>query len=137
MFTKDGKATEGMDTVIGPSVQVEGNFVGSGNVMVEGQVNGTLKTTGNLTIGSDAKIKADVEAKNIVTSGEIRGNQIIALEKIEMSKTAKIFGNIKTSALSMETGAVVNGKVTMSSSDQSLSEPIGVASDKKEKRNNK
>ncbi len=126
-----------MDTVIGPSVQVEGNFIGNGNVIVEGQVNGTLKTDGNLTIGSQAKIKADVEAKNIFTAGEIRGNQIVASEKIEMTKTAKIHGNIKAANISMESGAIVNGKVSMSSNGQNVTEPDEPVVDKKDKRNNK
>ena len=46
MFTKDEKSKGQTETVIGLSVQVDGNFVGTGDVFVEGVVNGTFKTTG-------------------------------------------------------------------------------------------
>ena len=38
------------ETVIGPSVKVDGDFAGEGNVLVQGVVNGTLKTKGNLRV---------------------------------------------------------------------------------------
>lgn len=101
-----------IETVIGSSVKVEGNFIGEGNVVVEGEVHGTLKTNHNLTIGKNAKVKADVEASNLFISGEIKGNVKIH-EKTEMSNTAKILGNLETKSLSMETGAILNGKCIM------------------------
>ncbi len=101
-----------VETVIGPSVKVEGNFVGQGNIVVEGVVNGMLKTQHNLRIGRDAKIKADVEAANIFVAGEIRGNVKIK-EKTELTSSAKIFGNIETKTLSVAEGAVLQGKCLM------------------------
>ncbi|MFA5107582.1 MAG: polymer-forming cytoskeletal protein [Patescibacteria group bacterium] len=127
MFTKDEKSKGQTETVIGLSVQVDGNFVGTGDVFVEGVVNGTFKTTGDLRVGSEAKIVADVEAKNIYASGEIRGNKIVAQEKIELTKTAKLSGNVAASVISMEAGAIINGKVKMSSEpmlDTPSTEPL-------------
>lgn len=100
------------DTIIGPSVKVEGNFKSDGNVIVEGMVQGSIKTKNNLTIGESAKIKAEVETNNLFLSGEIKGN-VKVLEKAELKSNAKILGNLETKILTVEEGAIINGKCTM------------------------
>ncbi len=114
MFEKETQKTSPRDieTIIGPSVKVEGNFVGTGNVVVEGSVQGMLKTQQNLRIGKDAKVKADIQATNLYVAGEVRGNVKVS-EKTELASTAKIIGNLETKALSVETGALLNGKCQM------------------------
>lgn len=123
MFNREETATSSAETVIGSSVKVEGNFVGSGNVVVEGVVNGTLKTAQELRIGEAAKIKADVEAANAIIAGEIHGNVKVS-GKIELLSTGKVIGNIEASVISVSEGAIINGKVTMlKAGDQSLPSP--------------
>ena len=107
--TNGGKEIE---TVIGPSVKVEGNFRGQGNVIVEGVVHGSLKTDKDLTVGVGAKISANVTAANAKISGEVRGAVKIK-GKLELMETAKIFGDIETETLSVTPGAILNGKCTM------------------------
>ncbi len=101
-----------IETVIGPSVKVEGNFRGQGNVIVEGVVHGSLKTDKDLTVGAGAKISASVTAANAKISGEVRGTVKIK-GKLELTETAKIFGDIETEVLSITPGAILNGKCTM------------------------
>lgn len=117
IFQRDG-ATEGKDieTIIGATVKVDGNFVGSGDVVVEGQVAGTLKTSKSLRVGQGAKIKADIEAANIFVAGEIRGH-VKCSGKIELAPTAKIFGNVETQTIAVAHGAVLHGKVAMAGHD--------------------
>lgn len=113
MFNRDDvERGEGAETIIGPSVKVEGNFVGSGNVVVEGVVNGSIKTTKDLRIGNAAKVKADVEAGNIIIAGEIHGN-VKANGRLELAATGKIFGNVETAMLTVAQGAILNGKCMM------------------------
>ncbi|MDD2807235.1 MAG: polymer-forming cytoskeletal protein [Patescibacteria group bacterium] len=107
MFKKeDGNEVE---TVIGPSVQVEGNFVANGDVIIEGIVSGSIKTEKNLHIGAEAKIFADVYAANAVIAGEVQGN-IKVKDGLELTNTAKIFGDIKAQVLTINAGAVLHGK---------------------------
>jgi len=106
------KTSKEIETIIGPSVKVEGNFFGEGNVVVGGMVNGSLKTNHNLRVEKEAKIKAEVEAANLYLAGEIRGNVKIG-EKTELTSTAKIIGNLETKLLSVEAGAIINGKCLM------------------------
>ena len=103
---KDGDSVE---TVIGPSVHVEGNFVANGDIVIEGLVSGSIKTEKNLRIGKDAKVYAKISAANAIVAGEIQGNVKIK-ESLELTSTAKIFGDIKTRTLTVAPGASINGR---------------------------
>ena len=91
MFNKQdqGVASNEFETVIGPSVKVKGDFNAQGNIIVEGIVEGNLKTAGNLEVGEKAKVTANVEAREAKIGGEIRGNVKIK-GFLEITATAKI-----------------------------------------------
>lgn len=115
MFNKQEQAENlnEFETIIGPSVKVKGDFNCQGNIIVDGIVEGGIKTNGNLEIGKTAKITANVEAKEAKIGGQVIGNAKIK-GFLEITATAKIFGDIETSGLSIERGAVFNGKCAMS-----------------------
>ena len=113
MFKSDGSTGKSGDTVIGAAVKVEGNFVGEGNVIVEGQLQGTLKTKHNVMIGAGAIVKANVEAHDVHLAGELHGNAKVS-GKLVLASTAKLNGNIEASSLTVEEGATLNGKCIMS-----------------------
>lgn len=114
MFNKQeqGEALNKFETVIGPSVKVKGDFNGQGDIIVEGIIEGSIKTNGNLEIGKTAKITASVEAKEAKIGGHVTGN-VKTKGFLEITASAKIFGDIETSGLSIERGAVLNGKCVM------------------------
>lgn len=122
MFKKKGGLNE-VETIIGPSVQVEGNFVAAGDVIVEGIVAGTLKTEKNLRIGEGAKIFANVSAANALIAGEIQGN-IKIKESLELTSTAKIFGDVRSKILSVALGAVIHGKCMIGEEKKSKLEKV-------------
>ena len=109
---KETPLTNETDTVIGPSVKVEGDFVTEGNVIVEGTICGTIKTSKNLKVGPKSKIFANVSAENALIAGEIQGN-IKVNDKLELMSTGKIFGDIKVGTLIVSAGSVLNGKCQM------------------------
>jgi len=110
MFKKDDLSYEdNVETIIGPSVQVEGDFNAAGDVIVEGVVSGSLKTEKNLKVGQNAKIYANVVAGSAHVSGEIHGN-IKVDGSLELTSTAKIYGDIKTDTLAIASGACFHGK---------------------------
>lgn len=103
---------EGSVTVIGSSIKVEGKFVGRGNVDVEGKVVGGIKTDQDLHIHASAKVRADIEAKNIFVAGEVHGN-IHAQERLELSETARVTGDVLAKVVMIAAGATLNGKCAM------------------------
>jgi cytoskeletal protein CcmA (bactofilin family) len=114
MFNKpnQGGATNEFETVIGLSVKVKGDFNAQGNIIVEGIVEGNLKTAGNLEVGEKAKVTANVEAREAKIGGEVQGNVKIK-GVLEITSTAKISGDIEAASLSIERGAVFNGQCIM------------------------
>ncbi len=113
------------ETVIGASVKVDGDFISDGDVLVQGILNGSLKTKGNLRIEQGAKIKADVESANAQVYGEIEGNVSIQGNLI-IGSSAKISGDITTKVLSIEPGAVLNGHCSVSAETTKEEEPAQV-----------
>jgi cytoskeletal protein CcmA (bactofilin family) len=114
MFNKENAdpKTRGTETIIGQSVKVKGNFHGEGNIVIEGSVEGSVKTKGFLEVGEKASITASVEAKDALIGGNVVGN--IKIDGfLEVRSTAKIDGDIETGQLSVEKGAVMNGRCTM------------------------
>lgn len=114
MFGKkqSSQAGDSVETVIGPSVKVEGDFVGQGDVVVEGTVVGNLKTDGNLRVGPQAEITAEVAAANAFVAGKIHGDVAVG-GALEIAETAAITGDVSCSSISVEAGATLNGHVSM------------------------
>lgn len=133
MFNREEGETHGVETVIGPSVKVEGNFVGSGNVVVEGVVNGTIKTTKDIRIGDRAKVKADIDAANVVVAGEVHGN-VRSAGRLELAPSARVFGNVEAGSLSVASGAILNGKCTMVKAETPMPQPMQDKNDRNEKK---
>jgi cytoskeletal protein CcmA (bactofilin family) len=106
---KSGKNAE---TIIGQSVKVEGDFIGEGDVIVEGIVVGNLRTKNHLTVGSEAKIQAEIGAQSAFVAGEIIGNVKID-DYLELTATASIAGDVSAGLISIERGAKINGKVNI------------------------
>ena len=113
MFKKEESSNfKEAETIIGPSVKVEGDFVGQGNMIIDGVIKGSVTTNGNLRVGDQAKITADVAAANGLVSGEIHGNVRIKGD-LELTESAKIFGDIEAESLCIARGAILNGKCAM------------------------
>ena len=100
------------ETIIGPSIKVKGNFHGEGNIIIEGQVEGSVKTSSYLLSGDKAKIEAKIEAKNAKIGGEVIGNIKVA-GFLEIKSSAKILGDIEAKDISIEKGAKFDGSCQM------------------------
>lgn len=100
------------ETVVGPSVKIQGDLNSEGNIKIEGQVSGKVKTSQSVFVVPGAKIVADVLAGNAIIGGEVQGNIKIAGHLI-LQSTAKILGDITCTVLRVEDGAQFSGKCSM------------------------
>jgi cytoskeletal protein CcmA (bactofilin family) len=112
MFKNDNHGAA--ETIIGPSVQVEGDLSSQGNIQVEGALTGTILTAGNLMVGEQAKLMANVEVANAYIAGYLKGNLTVH-ERLELAPTSKIDGDIMTKTLVIAEGAQLNGRCLMGS----------------------
>lgn len=100
------------ETIIAHGVRIEGEFTAEGDIVIEGEVRGTITTAGDLRIGDGAKVEADIRAQNAIISGEVRGTMQI-LGKLELMPSSKFTGDLSVDVLSVSAGAQVNGTVRM------------------------
>ena len=98
---------------IGKSVVIKGELSGSEDLTIEGQVEGKIELRQNLlTIGPNAKIKAQVFAKTVVVEGQVQGN-ISAGERIDIRDKGIVEGNLAAPRVSIADGAQFRGSVDM------------------------
>jgi len=105
-------ADDNIETVVGPSVNVEGDFASEGNIVVKGTVTGSVHTSKSLTVEPGAKIVANVRAGSAHVSGEVRGNMKLK-DYLELSASARVLGDVEAKTIVMEAGALLCGKVAM------------------------
>ncbi len=109
---RDAAVAHETETVIAPSVRVEGDFVSEGNVRIEGIVTGSIATERDLIVGEASKITANVQARNGTIAGELHGN-LRVFDRLELASTARVFGDIQAKVLSVAPGAVMRGQLVI------------------------
>jgi cytoskeletal protein CcmA (bactofilin family) len=98
---------------IGKSVVIKGELNGSEDLTIEGQVEGKIELRQNvLTIGPNAKIKAQVFAKSVVILGEVTGN-VSATDKVDIRDNGSVDGDIASPRVAIAEGAHFRGSIDM------------------------
>jgi cytoskeletal protein CcmA (bactofilin family) len=107
------KPAEG-STVIGKSVTIRGELSAREDLYMDGTVEGTVSLPDSqLTVGPNARVTADLNARDVVIYGFVEGN-IRAAGRIELRESAQVKGDIVAERLSIEENATVKGKVELS-----------------------
>ena len=106
------KQHDDVETIVGPSVQVEGDFSSEGNILVKGVVSGSVRTSKLFTSEKGSKVLATIKAGNAIISGAVKGNVKVD-ERLEITASAQVSGDIECKILVVEAGALLRGKITM------------------------
>jgi cytoskeletal protein CcmA (bactofilin family) len=107
------KPAEGT-TFIGRSVTIRGELSGKEDLYMDGTVEGTITLPeGRLTVGPNAHVMADLDARDVVIYGLVEGN-IRAAGRVELRESAVVKGDIVAERLSIEENASMKGKVELS-----------------------
>ena len=109
----------GFETILGASATLKGDLKSQANIRLDGTFEGALEIDGNVLVGETAKITADIHAKNVSIAGAVRGN--VSGKKVQLLRTARVWGDISASAISTEEGAFIDGKITMVAHDAAQS----------------
>lgn len=106
------KSSPNSINLIANTTEFKGDLKTSSDIKFDGKLEGTLVSDDRLLLGENGYIKGDVKCKNAVISGTIEG-KIIVEELIKLESTAKIQGELITSKLAIEPGAILDGTCTM------------------------
>jgi cytoskeletal protein CcmA (bactofilin family) len=99
--------------VIGASIHIDGDLRGEEDLLIEGEVNGTVQLKSNsLTIGPQGKVRADVYAQSIIVDGFMEGD-LYGSERVAIRKSAQVRGNVTSPRVSLEDGAKFKGAIEM------------------------
>jgi len=128
-----GESQEVFESIIGPTLRVEGNLIIQKGVRIDGIVDGNiLQQDGQdavVAISEKASVTGDVRANSVILSGYLKGN-IFANTRVELLKTARIDGNISYSSIGMEVGASINGNLNQFDNENVATEVITKAMSK-------
>ncbi len=127
---------ESLDSItgIGSSLSIVGNVQGKEDLYIDGKVKGSILIDNHtLTVGPKGQIEADLQAKNIIVHGHVKGN-IQASEKVFIQETAQIYGDIIAADISVMDGAYFEGNAKIRKFSQDVSHETGQAEKKSESR---
>ena len=98
--------------VLSTDVEIKGIVKFTNDLVVDGKIEGEIHSDGSLTVGENARIKAEIKTATIIVYGKVHGN-LTATDRIELKSSAEVVGDIKAKTLSIEAGAIFVGKSTV------------------------
>ena len=95
--------------VLSSDVEIKGNLKFSGELTMEGKLEGEISSDGLLHLGETGAVNGNLNVNSVVVRGKINGN-VTAKDKIEIKSKAEVFGDIRASKLVIEEGVTFVGK---------------------------
>lgn len=115
MFSKRAKPSENFGEIrafLGEGTSFIGTLQFEGTIRLDGRFEGDISGSDLLIIGQTGTVRADIQAGALVVGGRLEGN-IVAAKRVELLGTAQVTGTVKTPALVVSDGAVLNGTCEM------------------------
>ena len=107
------KAYMGEDTVF------NGSLTFDGTVRIDGKFEGEVTTEDTLIVGQTGHLMAEISAGTVICMGRVEGT-VMASKKVEIHSTSKVVGNVKSPALYIELGGVLDGTCDMTGKDSKI-----------------
>ena len=116
-------------TRIGKTIRIKGEMSGSGDMYVEGEVEGKVDLDDSaLLVGLSGKVRAQVKARSILVEGRLEG-KVQASERTEIRKTGSLKGDLVTSRIVTEDGAEFRGSIDIVRSEKDEQAPPAEAAE--------
>ncbi len=121
--TSEATPTKGATTLISKSTEIQGDLVFSGNLMIEGKVNGNIIASdgpAHVQLLDSGEVTGEIRVPTIIINGCVRGD-VYSSEHIELAERAVVDGNVHYSLIEMIKGAQVNGNLVFAKAQQAKS----------------
>jgi cytoskeletal protein CcmA (bactofilin family) len=103
---------EDFDTILSSDIDFSGTLNFDKPFLIRGRLSGEIVARGLLVIDEDAVVEANINAPKVIVRGSVKGD-VTATDKVEVTITGKLIGNVTTPEILMENGCVFNGQCTM------------------------
>jgi cytoskeletal protein CcmA (bactofilin family) len=96
---------------IGKSLVIKGEVTGSESLYIDGRVEGSINLAGNrVTVGRNGVVAANINAREIVVLGKVRGN-LTASDRVDIRSDGSLTGDVVAARISIEDGAFFKGGI--------------------------
>src|SRR6201981_184175 len=104
-------ATTADQATIGKSLVIKGEVTGSESLYIDGRVEGSINLSGNrVTVGRNGVVAANINAREIVVLGKVRGN-LTASDRVDIRSDGSLTGDVIAARISIEDGAFFKGGI--------------------------
>lgn len=105
-------ASAGKGSTLGATLRFKGDLVADEDLVIQGQVEGSILHTRSLTIGAQGRVLGDIRARRIVVEVSVDGN-LYALESVSLRAGAVVRGDVFAAAIGVDNGARLTGRIDM------------------------
>ena len=110
---------------IGKSLVIKGEVTGSESLYIDGRVEGSINLAGNrVTVGRNGVVAANINAREIVVLGKVRGN-LTASDRVDIRSDGSLTGDVVAARISIEDGAFFKGGIDIRKAGQAGQKPNG------------
>src|SRR5262245_2895732 len=111
-------STTADQATIGKSLVIKGEVTGSESLYIDGRVEGSINLSGNrVTVGRNGVVSANINAREIVVLGKVRGN-LTASDRVDIRSDGSLTGDVVAARISIEDGAFFKGGIDIRKGSQ-------------------
>ncbi|GEL78762.1 bactofilin family protein [Tenuibacillus multivorans] len=118
MLSKQEKQLNQVDTIVGSGTTLNGDVESEASIRIDGTVTGSVICSGDVVIGSEGKVEAEVKGRNVTVAGMVKGN-ITSKHTLKIEATGKLMGDAKMAVFVIDEGGKFDGKSQMESTSES------------------
>ena len=117
-----GPLVNGPTAAIGSSMFIKGDIRTQEELVVDGEVEGSLESHSLLTVGPNGKVKANIKAREVIIFGRVQGN-VDVTEKLAIREQGSLVGDIRTAGIIIDDGAYFKGSIDIVKSPPIVKKP--------------
>ena len=115
----DALDDQDFDTILSQDIFFSGTLNFEKSFLIKGRLSGDILARGLLVVDEGAVVEANINASKVIIRGSVKGD-VTASEKVEVTLSGKLVGNVTAPEIFMETGCVFNGRCTMTAKNPKI-----------------
>jgi cytoskeletal protein CcmA (bactofilin family) len=104
---------------IGASMRIKGEIHTQEELLVDGEVEGSVESQSLVTVGPKGKVRADIKAREVIIYGEVKGN-VDVTHKLAIRERGSLVGDVTTAGISIDDGAYFKGNIDITRPDSKV-----------------